>query len=51
MSAVPTELEFGEAPDMLIEPDGSRRPVDEVQAADLLAIRNGRGAPDERVPV
>ena len=42
--------EFGQAPDMLIEPDGTRRQVDQVQAEDLLAIRNGR-APDERVPV
>jgi hypothetical protein len=43
--------EFGHAQDMLIDPDGTRRPVDEVQAEELGAIGNGRRAPDERVPV
>ena len=43
--------EFGHAPDMLIEPDGTRSQVDVVQAADLAALRNGRGAPDEGLPV
>jgi ammonium transporter, Amt family len=43
--------EFGQAPDMLIEPDGTRSQVDQVQLAELQAIGNGRGAPDERVPV
>jgi hypothetical protein len=43
--------EFGSAPDMIIEPDGTRLPVDEVQKAELQALGNGRRAPDERVPV
>jgi ammonium transporter, Amt family len=43
--------EFGYAPDMLIEPDGTRRSVDEVQAEELGALGNGRRAPDDRLPV
>jgi ammonia channel protein AmtB len=43
--------EFGMVPDMVIDPDGTRRPADEVQTAELMAFGNGRRTPDERVPV
>jgi ammonia channel protein AmtB len=46
--------EFALAPDMLVDPDGTRVPADEVQLAELADLTgaggNGR-RPDERVPV